>query len=249
MDYGTALLQVRRAASRGITELAGRSGISRPTLYRFFSGAAPRIDDLHELAIASGWELELDLRPLSDPLAGIAARLELGDESVGAWADEAAHWRERLRRFVGARGRLSSETGLIDEAGRATAPADRSGAIFLRGDHRDVDRLVSAGRASTSRWALSGWAALDALGIETGASTIMWTDDARTTVQLLHGSFSPGRRGSVGLIVAPAHPSVFADAGAVEDVELVAPLQAYIDAAGLGGDARDRVLSELRSVE
>lgn len=229
-----------------MSSIAERSGVSRPTLYRLFNGAAPRADDLRELAIAAGFDIDASLVPLSDPLAAVAARALLGDRSVAGWAEASAEWRDRLERFaVGASG-VDREVTIVDEAGRASSPAHRSGAVHLRGDHRRVDRLVSAGRASQGRWALSGWAALDALGIEVDAPTILWVEDARKAAQLLGDSFRPGRIERCDLIVVPAHPSVFAGGGAVKDVELVSPLQAHIDAAGLGGDARDNALAHVR---
>ncbi|WP_439690443.1 helix-turn-helix domain-containing protein [Curtobacterium sp. SP.BCp] len=244
MKYGDALEVFRDAGPYGVAELAARAGISRPTLYRLFSGAVPRADDLQELALAAGWELQIDLAALSDPLAAVAGRALLGDDTVAEWAEAAEAWRERITRFAGARQGRQREAAIVDEAGRASAPGKRPGAVRLRGEHWRVDRLVSAGRASEQRWALSGWAALDALGIDAQAPTIMWVEDARKVGQLLGDSFRPAHRDDADLIVAYAHLSVFAGATAVQDVELVSPLQAFIDAAGLGGDARLQALIE-----
>lgn len=237
---------VREAAPLSVSSVAQRSGVSRPTLYRLLNGAVPRTDDLRELAIAAGFDIDASLVPLSDPLAAAAARTILGDRSVDEWAETSAEWRDRLERFAAGTAGVDREVAIIDEAGRASSPTHRPDAVHLRGDHRRVDRLVSAGRSSQGRWALSGWAALDALGIEVDAPTILWVEDARKTAQLLGDSFRPGRVDRCDLIVVPAHPSVFAGGGAIEDVELVAPLQAHIDAAGLGGDARDQALAHLR---
>lgn len=242
MRYANALEVFRDAGMYGIPELAARAGISRPTLYRLLSGAVPRADDLEELALAAGWELEIELRELSDPLAAVAVRVLLGDGPAELWAAESAPWQERLRRFVDAQTHTARDIALVDEAGRASAPAKRPGARHLNGEHQRVDRLVSAGRASGSRWALSGWAALDALGIEAHAPTIMWVEDARLTEQLLRDSFRPTRAHSADLIVVPAHPSVFAGTTNLSDIELVSPLQAFIDAVGLGGESRTQAL-------
>lgn len=243
MRYDDALNVFREAGPYGVPELAARAGMSRPTLYRLLSGTAPRADDLEELALAAGWKLQIDLDILSEPLAAVAARGLLGDESVRQWEADARAWRERLGRFVGARSDARYDLALIDEAGRASAPTKRPGARMLRGEHWKVDRLVSAGRASKHPWALSGWAALDALGINAHAPTIMWTEDPHHMEQLLLDSFRPVRRGEVDLFILPAHPSVFAGATTVVDVELVSPIQAFIDSVSLGEDVRNRVLN------
>lgn len=245
MHYGQLLGELRDAGPYGVADLAARAGISRPTLYRLLAGAVPRADDLQELAVAAGVQVDYTTRPLSDPLAAVAGRALLGDEAMASWSDEADAWRERLGRFTAGRGPDGRDVAILDEAGRASAPRDRDGAVHLRGAHRNVDRLVSAGQASRQHWALSGWAALDALGLDVEAPTVMWVEDARTVGQLLADSFRPTGREDADLLVVEAHPSVFAGATAVEDVQLVAPLQAYIDATGLGGDPRDRVLAHL----
>jgi transcriptional regulator with XRE-family HTH domain len=245
MQYSQVPDVLREVAPHGVADLAARAGVSRPTLYRLLSGAVPRADVLQELAIAAGVELEITLRPLSDPLAAVAGRSLLGDEAVRPWTAASAPWRERIERFTTGRGSGPRDIAVIDEAGRASAPIERVGAVHLRGEHRNVDRLVSAGQASQQRWALSGWASLDALGIDAEAPTIMWVEDARKVGQLLGDSFRSAGRGDADLLVITAHPSVFAGASAVEDVHLVAPLQAYLDATGLGGDARDRALAHL----
>ena len=148
MDFRDALSVFRESGGHGVGDLALRSGISRPTLNRLFGGAVPKVDVPAELAIACGWELDIDLRLLSDPLAGVAARLELGDDTVPAWDRDAAVWWERLRRFVATDPDEPRDLAVIAEAGSATAPADPPGAAFLRGEHRDVDRLMSAGGPS-----------------------------------------------------------------------------------------------------
>jgi transcriptional regulator with XRE-family HTH domain len=245
MHYGHLLEELRAVGPYGVGDLAARAGISRPTLYRLLAGAVPRADDLQELAVAVGRQVDYVIQPLSDPLAAVAGRSLLGDGAMLPWSAEADAWRERLARFAAGRGPDGRDVAIIDEAGRASAPGDRDGAVHLRGAHRNVDRLVSAGHASRQRWALSGWAALDALGLDAEAPTIMWVEDARTVGQLLGDSFRPAGREDADLLVVEGHPSVFADAAVVEDVHLVAPLQAYIDATGLGGDPRDRVLAHL----
>jgi transcriptional regulator with XRE-family HTH domain len=235
----------RESANISTTRLAARADLSRATLHRLLAGASARVDDLQEIALAAGLAIDVTLVPLSDPIAAVAGRILLGDDSLGAWTAEALLWVDRLERYVASDPSVSHDIAATDEAGRAANPAARQGSMHLRGDHRDIDRLVSAGRASGNAWALSGWAALDGLEVDVDAPTVMWVDDVRRVTQLLHGSFAPARNGEADLIVAPAHPSVFAGVAEIEDVLLVDPLQAYIDAAGLGGDARVAALAHL----
>ncbi|KQO59792.1 hypothetical protein ASF23_16045 [Curtobacterium sp. Leaf261] len=225
-------------------ELATRSGISRPTLYRMLAGTSPRVDDLRDLAAAVGVDIDAALTTLSDPLAAVAARSILGDPFILEWTDDAEGWRERLRRYTSTE--AGADAAVVDEAGRASAPHHRDGAVHLRGESWRVDRIVSAGRASGGDWALSGWAALDALGVDTTGPSIVWAPDARGFAQLLGDTFSIGRVDHFDLVVVPAHPSVFAGAVEIEDVRLVAPLQAHIDAVGLGGSVRDAALDHFR---
>ncbi|MDY0946253.1 helix-turn-helix transcriptional regulator [Frigoribacterium sp. CFBP9039] len=246
MDLQQLPTRARQATLLGATELAARTGLSRPTLYRVLGGRPPRIDDLRELALACGFDIDAALIPVSDPLAAVAARAALGDPDVAEWSDSATAWRERLQRYVAAGSEADVQVALIDEAGRASAPAQREGSIHLRGDARYVDRLVSAGSASGDDWALSGWAALDAMEIDADAPTILWTPEPRRVAQLLADSFRPGLAGLSDLILTPAHPSVFAGALEIDSVRLVAPIQAHIDAVGLGEAPRSAALAHLR---
>lgn len=246
MQIDTVAEALRAATSLGVPEIAARSGMSRPTLYRVLAGASPRVDDLRELAIACGFDLDTSLTALSDPLAAVAARSILGDPDVGEWVQELEGWRERLRRFTATRPDADDGVTILEEAGRASAPAHRRGAAHLRAAAWDIDRLVSAGRASGGDWALSGWAALDALGVDTSGPTMVWAPDARGFAQLLGDTFASARDDHFDLVVVPAHPSVFVGSVEVEDVRLVAPLQAQIDAVGLGGSLRDAALEHFR---
>ncbi|ROS37159.1 helix-turn-helix transcriptional regulator [Curtobacterium sp. PhB78] len=247
MQIDQVIPELRGTAGFGATRIAARSGVSRPTVYRMLGGASPRVDDLRELAIAAGFDLDVTLSVLSDPLAAVAARSRLGDDRLADWADPASEWVARLERFVGT-AEHADAAAVIAEAGVAAGPLNRDGTVLLTADAWDIDRLVSAGRASNAPWALSGWAALDALGIGDGmvAPTIVWTEDPRAFAQLLGDTFRRGRGEAVDVAVVPAHPSVFIGATEIEAVHLVDPLQGLIDAAGLGESARSAVAQYAR---
>lgn len=109
----------------------------------------------------------------------------------------------------------------------------------------DADRLVSVGRASEARWALSGSAALEALGAEPGQTVVFWTENVKLVAELLADTHRRVRiHAAANLIVAPAHPSVFEGATKVEDVNLVSPVQGIIDAIANGGEDR-RIAEDL----
>ena len=104
----------------------------------------------------------------------------------------------------------------------------------------DADRLVSVGRASGARWVLSGSASLEALGADPGKTVVFWTEDTKHVAELLAGTHRQVKiHTAAEVIVAPAHPSVFAGSATIEDVNLVTPLQGIIDAVAAGGVDRE----------
>ena len=221
------------AVSLTKTELARRAGLSRTTTQAVSEDPSrTRISTLREIALALGYDLSIDLEPASDPLAAAAARQLLGDLAP---APEYAEWVERLKRYSPEGHPLA----IVEEAAKVSSPQDRRGSVMLSG-RNDADRLVSAGLASGSTWALSGGAALEALGTDAATETVVfWTDDVKQVAELLGATHRRVNVSSAAdVIVAPAHPSVFDGAGAVEDVVLVSPVQAIIDSYGVGGSDR-----------
>ncbi|GAA4376433.1 helix-turn-helix domain-containing protein [Agromyces bauzanensis] len=211
-------------------ELARRAGISRTTALHLRDDISrARVSTLRELALALGYDIRIDLERASDPLASAAARSLLGDLDESA---EYREWVERLQRYCPS----GEPLGIVDEAARVSAPQHRGGSVMLSG-RNDADRLVSAGVASGARWALSGAAALEALGSNGGGTVLMWSEDVTRAAQLLGGTHRRVKaEAAADVVIAPAHPSVFEGSTQVDDVVLVSPVQAIIDSFGLGGE-------------
>ncbi|MFD4422808.1 hypothetical protein ACFWN7_15080 [Agromyces sp. NPDC058484] len=194
------------------------------------------------MALALGFDISIELGRASEPLAAAAARVMLGETALRdiLEARELDAWIARLERYVD----ISSDEGpdildVIAEAAHVAGAQDREGAVMLSG-RNDADRLVSAGRASGARWALSGSASLEALGGDPGKTVVFWTEDAKHVAELLAGTHRQVKiHTAADVIVAPAHPSVFAGSTTIEDVNLVTPMQGIIDAVAIGGIDRE----------
>jgi transcriptional regulator with XRE-family HTH domain len=237
------------------SELARRAGVSRTTALSVSEDQSrARVDTLRELALALGYDLSIELERASDPQAAAAARVLLGDLEVDwnedqGFTTELDVWLDRLPRYVRTDAdeglddneRSASAIGMIAEAARVSGAHHREGRVLLSG-RTDVDRLVSAGRASQARWVLSGSAALEALGAPVGDTVVMWSEDAKRVAELFGDTHRRvNLHSAANLIIAPAHPSVFIGSTTVEDVNLVSPIQGLIDAFANGG--RDREIA------
>lgn len=220
-------------------EYARRAGVNRTTIHRIAVGAVdPSLDTLRELAIAHGYDLRVELTPLSDPLAAAALR-HLVDpafehltpaEVDPASADGVEQWIERLNR-------IDDVDDAATTAGRAASLLHREGAVYLRGETSGL-RLASAGDASGQRWAVSGAAALSALGeAPIAAPSVLWvSEDARAAADFLRDThLLVENSASATVVVARAHPSVFVDAFERSRVQYVAPIQFLLDAFGFEG--------------
>jgi len=223
------------------SELARRAAVSRTTAHSVTEDPSrARVDTLRELALALGYDISIELNRASDPLAAAAARVMLGDGSLHDVLDdlELREWTMRLERYLGVRaGNTEGPKTLeiLTEAARVSAPHHRESAAMFSG-RNDVDRLISVGRASDVRWALSGTASLEALGAEPGKTVVFWTDQVRHVAELFGATHRRVRMHTAAeVIVAPAHPTTFAGSVEIEDVNLVAPLQGIIDAIAIGG--------------
>lgn len=230
------------------SELARRADISRTTALAVAEDQSrARVNTLRELALALGYDISIELERASDPLAAAAARVILGESSLRHDVDtrELDAWIARLRHYLGVD--TGSNEGLdflaiITEAARVSGAHHRVGAVMFSG-RNDADRLVSVGRASGARWVLSGAAALDALGADSGHTVVFWTENAKHVAELFADTHRRVKiHTAADVVVAPAHPSVFAGSAMIEDVNLVAPLQGIIDAVAAGGV--DRAIAE-----
>lgn len=231
------------------SEWARRADISRTTIASVAEDPSrARLSTLREMALALGYDIVVETERASDPIAAAAARILLADlpadAEIGAPAAHRDAWMERLRRYSGATERVDP-VRIITEAAHVSGAHHRDGNALFAG-RNDTDRLISVGRASGARWALSGAASLDAMGVDSGATVVMWTDDVKTVADLLTDTHRRVRLHSAAdVIVAPAHPSVFVGAALWGDAFLVSPVQGIIDAVSLGGDEREAALALL----
>ena len=221
-----------------MAEYARRAGLNRSTIHRFETGTtAPTLASLRELAIVHGWDLDIALRPLSDPDAATAARILLD----GAFADveptaAQARWAERLSA-------TEDPIEITTMAGRASAPQHRPGAVFMRSNaplmHSKAHalRLASAGDATNGRWALSGaagFAALD-MDVPARAPSLLWVDDPeRAARTMLDTHTRSASADTAHVILVPADDSVLTGAWTAGTVHYAAPMQMLLDGFGIG---------------
>ncbi|MGO3146516.1 MAG: helix-turn-helix domain-containing protein [Leucobacter sp.] len=225
------------SAHRSRAEIAQRAGIHRSTMYRVLEGSTDvRVDTLHELALACGFQLELRYRPVSDPIAADAGRTMLDAHVLAVNDPEILAWIERLERYAG-----EQPVEIAAEAGAASSLLHREDAIGMVGDF-SIDRLASAGHAMSGDWALSGAASLEALGAEecAGGTVVLWVQDPTHAYQLLSdtGRRTPELDGSDLIICAPGKLTLLGSVD-LEGIHLVAPTQAIIDNLGLGPTQRE----------
>jgi len=245
-DARGLISELRSRSGMTPTALRNRSGVSRATQRRIDLGESDvTFGTLRELAIAAGFDINVELRPLSDPAAASGARALL-DAAVDprAITQEAAEWSERLLRqtsdpVTGAMHPID----IITAAGHATAPRERDGALLFRGEWSDL-KLADAGIASRAPWLLSGASALAALTDELpapGGVGILYTaDPAAVARHLVH--LRPTRPSTANLIILPLSDPVTVDSWTDGPLQFVAPVQAIIDGIGVGGTTAQMAL-------
>jgi transcriptional regulator with XRE-family HTH domain len=226
-------------AGLSASELARRSGLGRSTIYRYLDGSQePGLTTLDNVLAVAGVQAHVSLAPLSDPDAATALLSWLLPDQEHPRTEGVERWVERF-------GRTGNPTDALRLGGSVGSVLRRPDAIGLAAAEWSIDRLVSAGNASRQPWALSGWAALDAMGHDVSATTIFWADDPRKVRQLLADTFTTTSLGDADLIVVRAEDETLQEATSVQDVRLVAPTRAYVDALGLGGEAETLALRAL----
>lgn len=239
----TGLLDgLRRQQGLSVPDWARRAGLGRSTLYRYLDGSQdPGITTLDDLLAVVGMHAQVTVEPLSDPAAGAALVSMLTAPDEPPMSPQAARWVERLDRI-----RADDPADAARLAGSVASVLRRPDAVGLTATGWDVDRLVSAGVASRADWALSGWAALDAMGHDVEAVTVFHSAAPRTVVHLLADTFTTVTLAEADVVVVPASEGVLESATHVEDVRLVSPTQAYVDAVGLDGAAAEIALHALQ---
>lgn len=228
-------------------DVARRAGVSSSTMHRVLNQQVdPSVGTLREIALACGVEMELTTRHTSDPHACAAARAMLENGYTPPAEPEVAAWRDRLIRFSDAGDPLS----IVTHAAGASSPLDRPGATLLKGE-LPLGRIASAGDASKAPWALSGAAGLYLPGADAAAPrvTVLWSGDARTTVQLLAdaGVRQTHRQDRAALAVIEAEPELFYGAFSKGFIRYAAPIQIIVDCIAQGGAVADDALKEARS--
>ena len=218
-------------------DIAGRAGIARSTLLRIAQGSvSPTLITLREIAIASGLDIDVVARPLSDPAAAEAARVLLEDGYTPSDSAAAAGWVARLERMAGA-----DPVEIARVAGNAATLLARRGAHYLAGP-ADLLRVASAGDGSGGQWAISG-----APPLRTPGTTVLWAQDADRAARLLSESLHRVDPTVASVIVAPSHPGIYVDSWAEGPVHYVAPVQMLLDALGLEPRLREAALEVARS--
>lgn len=227
--------------------LARRAGLSTSTLHRVLSGHVdPQIGTLREIALACGLELDLAVRPASNPMAAIAARsmLEDGFEVPRDALSNLAVWTDRVTRFAG----NSDPVRLVEAAAVMSAPVRRPGAVLYSGATK-VGRVASSGDASGGRWALSGAVGLNlaSMGDALPVTSILWCEDARAVSNLLADSTlrRTERPERASLAVVEGEAELFYGSFTKDRIHYVAPIQIMIDCLSLGGPVADQARAEV----
>lgn len=239
--------RIREAGQITASRLTARSGVSRMTQRRIDTGESEAtLHTIRELAIAAGLDLAVNLVPLSDPDAAAGARSILDDTVTDAdLTDSAITWATRLRRFAG---QDLDPIDVVTEAGRATAPLQRVGAILLRGDWDDL-KLASAATAARGTWVISGDPVLRRIASrDTGqvGAAIVYADDPTAVARYLT-HLRPARPATANVAILPMAGILLVDSWEDGPLRLVAPVQAIIDSIGLGGVAADVALNIAKS--
>lgn len=227
--------QIIKESGLSKSSLAERSGLARSTQYRIRDGLVdPTVGSLRELALAGGFDLDVQLAPLSDPVAGQAARAILDPRFQQTRTKEIDAWVRRLQRWVPD----GNPVEIVRWAGRSSNLLNRRHAVFLHGPVNDL-KLASAGSFSKQPWLLSGAAVIDRVGerYEDGAAGqhVVYTADTHRFGRLLD-HMKTVRPEKANLILADYTADLEEDSWVDGTIRLVAPIQGLIDAFGIGGE-------------
>lgn len=231
---------------------ARATGLARSTIQRIHNGTtSPSMETLRELALAAGYDIDVQLVPASDPAAAVAARV-IADpatpalESLGGWEmtspDEVRQikeWVARLDRRVG-----EDHRGLLQLAGRCSAPQHRKGARFFApkpGLTQAQTAEIVGSALHPTNGALSGVAAARAyLGHAPDPGPLVaWSTDVDAVTERLSATLREvDEYQPAGILVAPTMQSYLVDMvmPPAWNQQIVSPFQAAIDLYGLGYD-------------
>jgi transcriptional regulator with XRE-family HTH domain len=232
MDMAMDALQTLREMSD--VELSRRSGVSRSTLHRIETRAAsPTLRTLRELAIAAGVDIDVSIKPLSDPHAGRAARFLLDSQfHTTSPTRHDSEWMERLTRVSG-----TDPVQILTHAAHSSSLLHTPSTIAVKQSFPPL-RLASAGDATGLPWAVSGRAGLSAISAPGGdvptGPDVLFVADPHHAWRLLESPPLAKDPTLSGVLIAPWRDEYGVDSWQVGPVRCVAPIQILLDSIGLG---------------
>ncbi len=224
-----------------------RAGVSQSTMSRVLAGRVdPSLGTLTEIAFACGLELELAVRPSSDPDAARAARSILEENYPDSADAQIMVWQDRLTRYA----EDEDPVSLVATAAMHASPLRRRGVMMFTGEVT-MGHLASVCDTTLGNCVVSGAAGLflpDTYDLAP-ATTILWSENPRHTQQLLTDSaLKPTERPDCATIaVLHAEPSLFANSFTQGIVVYAAPLQLMLDCLSQSGGVADAALKEIKS--
>ena len=232
------LEEVRAVSGLDRRALARRSGVSRSTVYRIEGAQVdPSVGTLRELALAAGFDLDVSLAPLSDPDAAMAARVILAAPTGVELLPAVTEWVARLRRWVPD----GDPVEIVRTAGMSSSLLKRTGAVFLSGDVDEL-KIAAASDFADAPWVLSGLSGITRLKPDGDTTTIgpyvAYSGDPHRLVRRL-ANMTTCLPQDAHLIIAPYTSDLIVDALDDGAIHVVAPIQALVDAFGIGGPLGD----------
>jgi hypothetical protein len=202
----------------------------------------PRVGTLRDLAIAAGFDIDVNLVPLSDPDAARAARTMLDSQYTVEPTKNITAWIARLQRLAG-----EDPADIVRTAGECSSLLKRKGAIFLSG-HVDEVKLVGAATFTQAPWLLSGRTVLERVADTPNLSgpNIVYSGDTHRLVRVLD-NMTQVKPGKADLIITEYVGDLDIDAWEDGRTRMVAPIQALIDGFGLGGSLAEAAETTARS--
>lgn len=224
-------------SGRTTSEVARRAGVSRSTINRIARGeVSPTMSTLAEIAFACDLTLTCNASPVADSYAAHAARLLL---EAGFTTDDPQStqvWLDRIERLG-----LHDPVEIVTTVGHWASPGRLPGAHFYTGVRASL-RAASAGDSSRDNWAMSGVRVLGGDGVD-----VMHTENPQHVNAFLAKELTEVPSPAVAdIIVVPATNATFYDSWTEGPIRYAAPIQAVIDATGIGGKDAQVAIREAR---